>query len=95
LLMRLVDGERDYTFDYTEMRGLFFERDNDVLDRIKGAWRKGREVSADGLGADHYKVARMWRAKGPQRSADEITAGLDKAESACLWDGEAYPVNTI
>ncbi|KAK7177750.1 heterokaryon incompatibility protein [Paraphaeosphaeria sporulosa] len=95
LLVPLVDGERDYPYDYPEMRGLFLERVEDGIYRRKGAWRIGGEFSADGLGAEHYKVARMWWAKGAQRSTDRITAGLDQGEFACLWDGEAYIVKII
>lgn len=95
LLMPLVDGERDHPYDYPEMQGLFLERVEDGVYRRKGAWRIGGEYSAEGLGAEHYKVARMWWAKGTERLRDRITAGLDQGEFACLWDGEAYVLEII
>jgi hypothetical protein len=93
--MPLVEGERDYPHDYREMRGLFLEHIEDGLYRRKGAWRLGGEYSAKGFDAEHYKAARMWWAKGAERLANRTTAGLDKEEYACLWDGEAYVLKII
>jgi hypothetical protein len=95
LLMPLVEGEEEHPNDYPEMRGLFLERVDDETYRRKGAWRIGGGYSAEGLGADHYKVARMWFTRGAERLTDRIAAGLDRKEFACLWDGDAYTVKII
>ena len=97
LLMPLLEGEDEYPNDYPEMRGIFLERIEDGIYRRKGAWRIGGEYSAEGntIGPDHYKVAKMYWAKGAQRSTDRITAGLDEEEFASLWDGEAYVLKII
>jgi hypothetical protein len=95
LLMPLLEGEAEYPNDYPEMRGLFLERVEDGVYRRKGAWRIGGSYSAEGLGADAWKVIRMWHATGPERSADRSKAGLDEGEFAGLWDGEAYILKII
>ncbi|KAG9197096.1 hypothetical protein G6514_002460 [Epicoccum nigrum] len=95
LLMPLVEGEEEHPNDYPEMRGLFLERVDDEIYRRKGAWRIGGEYSAEGLGAEHYKVARMWFTRGAARLTDRIAAGLDGREFAGLWDGDAYTVKII
>lgn len=95
LLIPLVDGEDDYPNDYPEMRGLILEYVEDGIYRRKGAWRIGGEYSPKGLGAEHYKVARMWWSKGADRVLDRAASGLDKEEYAGLWDGEAYVVKII
>lgn len=77
------------------MQGLILERVENGIYCRKGAWRIGGEYSAEGLGAEHSKVARMWWAKEAERLVHRTLAGLDEKEFLSLWDGEAYFLKII
>lgn len=94
LLMPLAIGERDYPYDYSEMRGLFLDPVADGVYRRKGAWRIGGEYVTSRLNNVHSEMMSSWRLRG-EGDIDKATVGLDVKDFASLRDGTAYVVKII